>query len=355
MSKAPFRPSAPVGPLVTDPAPPAADPVAVRTPPWLWPAAAAVALTPLVLTAAGLTAVAVRPAPPPNRDVAVVPFSGQPAAAAPAAETAPAPASIDPGEARPPLPGVPPRTAPAAEPAPEPVPADPPKTPRCDRFGTAIDFVRSPAVAFAQAGREGKLVLVLHLAGHFEDPGFTWNNAEALRAGALADETVGEYVGTHFVAAYQKVGTFRKAGDAKQGGNVAAYFCRTDGTVLHAVPGPVDAAAFLRAARWAVDVDGAATLEHPDDADSQRVYLKVVHGLRYLADRGSAPRATDGLPPAAKVNGLMPKSLPRGADRVAQAHWLLWSDPLPQLNAVYRTVWTNVLNEEVTDAPVRGR
>lgn len=157
------------------------------------------------------------------------------------------------------------------------------------------------------------------------------------------------------MAAYQKVGTFRKQGAAKQGGNVAAYFCRTDGTVLHAVPGPVDAAAFLRAARWAVDVDGAAALEHPDDADSQRVYLKVAHGLRYLAARGAAPRSAQGLPPAAKVNGLMPKALPRGGDPVAQAHWLLWSEPLPQLNAVYRTVWTDILNEEVTDAPVRGR
>jgi hypothetical protein len=105
-----------------------------------------------------------------------------------------------------------------------------------------------------------------------------------------------------------------------------------------------------------VDVDGAAALEHPDDADSQRSYVKAAHGMRYLTGRGAAlPRADRGQPLVAKVNGLMPKNLPRGADAVAQAHWLLWSTPLPPLNAVYRTVWTDILNEEVTDAPVRGR
>ena len=51
--------------------------------------------------------------------------------------------------------------------------ADPVEAAKCDRFGTQIDFVRSPAIAFDRAGREGKLAMVLHLAGHFEDPGFT--------------------------------------------------------------------------------------------------------------------------------------------------------------------------------------
>jgi hypothetical protein len=44
---------------------------------------------------------------------------------------------------------------------------------QCDRFGTQVDFVRSPALAFRQAARDKKLVLVLHLAGNFDDPGFT--------------------------------------------------------------------------------------------------------------------------------------------------------------------------------------
>jgi hypothetical protein len=158
------------------------------------------------------------------------------------------------------------------------------------------------------------------------------------------------------VSAYKKVGTFRKAGTNKQGGNVATYFCLPDETVVHVVPGPVAADVFLREARWAVDVYESAVLEHPDDPDGQRDYLKLAHGIRYLTDQGrGVPRAGKGAPLAARVNGQMPKALPRGADALEQAHWLLWANPLPRLAAVYRTVWTDVLNETVTDEPVRGR
>ena len=158
------------------------------------------------------------------------------------------------------------------------------------------------------------------------------------------------------MSAYKKVGTFRKDGDTKTGGNVATYFCLPDETVVHVIPGPVNAATFLREARWAVDVCESAVLEHPDDPAAQRDYLKLAHGLRHLADRGrQIPRAGQGTTQAARVSGLMPKSLPRGTDPVSQAHWLLWSKPLPPLADIYRTVWTDILNEQVTDAPVRAR
>jgi hypothetical protein len=39
--------------------------------------------------------------------------------------------------------------------------------------GTKIDFVDSPKEAAAQAKKEQKLVFVLHVSGHFEDPRFT--------------------------------------------------------------------------------------------------------------------------------------------------------------------------------------
>ena len=39
--------------------------------------------------------------------------------------------------------------------------------------GTKIDFVDSPKEAAAQAKKEQKLVLVLHVSGHFEDPRLT--------------------------------------------------------------------------------------------------------------------------------------------------------------------------------------
>lgn len=39
--------------------------------------------------------------------------------------------------------------------------------------GTAVEFASSPVAAAKQAGKEKKLVLVLHVSGHFEDPTFT--------------------------------------------------------------------------------------------------------------------------------------------------------------------------------------
>jgi hypothetical protein len=175
---------------------------------------------------------------------------------------------------------------------------------------------------------------------------------------ALASEKVGDFVGTHFVAAYKKVGTFRKDGDTKTGGNAATYFCLPDQTVVHVVPGPVDADVFLREARWAVDAYESAVLEHRDDAEGQKAHLKLAHAVRFLkATRGDVPalRVAQGAGAADRLNRSMPKAMPHGGNAIAQAHWLLWSDPMPQLAWVYRTVWTDILNEQVTDLPVLGR
>jgi hypothetical protein len=43
----------------------------------------------------------------------------------------------------------------------------------CGRFGTAVQFVPTPKEATARARQEQKLVLVLHVSGHFETPEFT--------------------------------------------------------------------------------------------------------------------------------------------------------------------------------------
>jgi hypothetical protein len=40
-------------------------------------------------------------------------------------------------------------------------------------YGTKIDFVDTPKEAAALARKQEKLVLVLHVSGHFEDPGLT--------------------------------------------------------------------------------------------------------------------------------------------------------------------------------------
>jgi hypothetical protein len=39
--------------------------------------------------------------------------------------------------------------------------------------GTKLDFVSSPKEAATIAKKEQKLVMVLHVSGHFEDPGLT--------------------------------------------------------------------------------------------------------------------------------------------------------------------------------------
>jgi hypothetical protein len=39
--------------------------------------------------------------------------------------------------------------------------------------GTSVAFVSTPAEAARLAGRDGKLVFLLHVSGHFEDPAFT--------------------------------------------------------------------------------------------------------------------------------------------------------------------------------------
>ena len=68
--------------------------------------------------------------------------------------------------------------------------------------------------------------------------------------GRLSDDAVGKFVADNFEVTYQKVGTFRIVGGAKQGGNVASYFCLTDGTVIHAVAGPLGAKQYLQELRW---------------------------------------------------------------------------------------------------------
>ena len=40
-------------------------------------------------------------------------------------------------------------------------------------YGTTIDFVDTPKEAAALAKKQEKLVFVLHVSGHFEDPRFT--------------------------------------------------------------------------------------------------------------------------------------------------------------------------------------
>jgi hypothetical protein len=45
--------------------------------------------------------------------------------------------------------------------------------PTCSRHNTSVDFFDTPSEAATQAKKDGKLVLVLHISGIFEDPKLT--------------------------------------------------------------------------------------------------------------------------------------------------------------------------------------
>ena len=196
MSKTPLARPIPVGVLVTDksrklsraPAnlapivPVMTEPSRVTTPAFR-PRSAVVCMcvSLLGLACVGLNAVALRPvtqsviesAHRPERD----PFPAlEQVPAVPIVEIATASDAIEPGEARP-IKGfrlsAPEELAPTIVASPEPIKAGLTKGPRCERFGTAINFFRSPTLAFDRSAREQKLVMVLHVAGNFEDPGFT--------------------------------------------------------------------------------------------------------------------------------------------------------------------------------------
>ncbi len=43
----------------------------------------------------------------------------------------------------------------------------------CGEYGTSVHFEDTPADAAKQAKKDEKLVMVLHVSGHFENPEFT--------------------------------------------------------------------------------------------------------------------------------------------------------------------------------------
>ena len=156
---------------------------------------------------------------------------------------------------------------------------------------------------------------------------------------ALANAEVGEYLNKHFASSYQKVGTFRLVNGRKQGGNVASYFCTPDGRVLHAVAGPVNAAALLREARWVVETYKLARLEHPEGDAALRAFVWNAHAERLRREHG-LDLTHEGARPAGRLN------------RQGQVHLLLAAAPLARLERVYKLVFENVLGETVSTAPV---
>jgi hypothetical protein len=174
---------------------------------------------------------------------------------------------------------------------------------------------------------------------------------------ALANETVGEYVNEHFVTAYQKVGTFRVNlnNGQKQGGNVATYFCLPDGTVLHAVAGPVNAQKFMQEARFAVETHKLAAANARNDPFKYRLTVRASHYDK-LKDEGGVlypPAALPGLRYAdTATDEPLRLGLGRRLGNAGKVSALLTAYPLARLETLYPVVWEQVLNEKLSAAPV---
>jgi hypothetical protein len=120
---------------------------------------------------------------------------------------------------------------------------------------------------------------------------------------ALANPEVGKFFDEHFVCAFQRVGTFRIVGKNKQGGNVASYFCATDGRVLHAVAGPVDAQTLLREARWVVDTATKGIEVSKGNGGSFKAYLRKAHAEKLRTENGLVVEPVTYDPPEAQNEG----------------------------------------------------
>ena len=221
---------------------------------------------------------------------------------------------------------------------------------------------------------------------------------------ALADPKVGKFVDENFCSAFQKVGTFRIVGKNKQGGNVATYFCAPDGRVLHAVAGPVDAATFLREAKWVIETAEKAIAKAKGNGGTFKVYMRTAHAERLRAEHGLvtepvtfdpptnqgdndaltyrdpsgrplapvlAPPPIDGpdvklrgkLEASAKMLQAAPRPMGWGWSRIVRVtagrlgnqgrvHLLLAAHSMNRIETVYGSVFEGILGERISTRPV---
>ena len=189
--------------------------------------------------------------------------------------------------------------------------------------------------------------------------------------GALANDQVGEFVNKHFVSTYVKVGTFLLVNGQKQGGNVATYFCLPDGSVLHAIAGPVDANTMLFEAKWVFQVHQRASFESGGDRNKYKEVLLKAHAERadreYGVDRRSITRLHNLGSQGTNADGGSFKTI---NDEITMAkfkvlesqnhrienrgkvHLLLALFPMVKVEDVYKYVFEQILKEKVSALPV---
>ena len=215
--------------------------------------------------------------------------------------------------------------------------------------------------------------------------------------GALANPEVGNFLNANFVSAFQKVATFTIVNGAKQGGNVASYFCAPDGRVLHVVAGPVDAATFLKEARWVVDGVRQAMAESRRSGLTFKAMFRQWHADRLRAEHGIIVNPVTFDPPETKEgsealsfrdpNGGPPvvllnpapvdgpdvtfdpqaqkarttegapafvdhKSRSWALSNPGRVHALMAAHAMTRIERVYGTIFESILGERITTQPV---
>ncbi|MFO0966715.1 MAG: hypothetical protein U0793_14170 [Gemmataceae bacterium] len=173
--------------------------------------------------------------------------------------------------------------------------------------------------------------------------------------GALTKPDVGAYLNRHFVSAFQKVATFQIIGGAKVGGNVAGYFCTSDGLVLHAVAGPQDAETFLREARWANETYQMARLSKKTPKDLRDAFRKA-HFDRLTLER-DVRLSVHKLPGPEAITPKLLDAILYENERLhltnpGKIHLMLAVAPLARIDQVYSVVFERILNEKISTNPV---
>jgi hypothetical protein len=173
----------------------------------------------------------------------------------------------------------------------------------------------------------------------------------------LADPRVANHFNDTFVCTFLKVGTFRIVNGQKVGGNVASYFCLSDGSVVHAIPGPVDANKLLSEARWAYEARKSALTFGTNlargkiDMRKYQQQIKRAHEERFQVDRTPLARNVQAL----FNEQPLPAAMPLLSSKQAQVHWLLATQPLAKIDTIYPIVWTQILKEQLSTLPVENR
>jgi hypothetical protein len=192
---------------------------------------------------------------------------------------------------------------------------------------------------------------------------------------ALADRKVGELVNKHFIASFQRVGSFKIEGKQKQGGNVATYFCAPDGRVLNAIAGPVDARTMLEETQWTIQKTREAIKESKGNADKFKGRLRKYHAERLQDQYGArvtpilkdqtmqeletalAYRDKDGrkLAPVLPLPPIENKEEVKPLSNLGKTHQLLAAHAGAKIEQIYGAVFQGILNEKVTTKPVQTK